>query len=795
MSSTIAEKRKLYNDFLNKFPYESLNSMTLEKYTNLNKSDSFCYWIERKTYELGSVLGGSSSKFVIYEYLKKPIKDGGTIQLDNRYAWYRKLNVGTAIEAFNIVKLEICKIAEFARNKRFDQIDNLKLFGDVCKWKIAFLYSNEQLIPIYNKQMLQELAQYYGLVENTNKSISELQAFLLSVKGNKDIYEFYEELLKILESKQSSTPQTWLYLPGEKAAKWADCIEQSIMCIAWDDLGDLLQYSSREELKKAINKAYNKKGDSKNDTSANWDFVYKIQIGDIVFAKYGAHRIIGRGTIVGEYIYDDNREQFKHIRQVKWDKIGNWTMEAQLPLKTLTDITPYKDYVEKLNKLVESETSEVYSLQNSSKCYWWLNANPKIWSMNDWKVGEEQNYTLYNFNGNKRRIFQNFLDAKTGDIVVCYESNPTKQILGLAEISKSNDGKNIYIKKLESFVNPINYAEFKEIEELKGMEFLVNPNGSFFKLTEIEYTVIMDLIREFNPAPTYESKQKERYSKEDFIREVFMDSDSYDKLVYTLQNKKNIVLQGAPGVGKTFCAKRLAYSMMGEKNEERICFVQFHQNYSYEDFIMGYKPEEDSFKLKKGIFYDFCTKAKNDTNPNNKYFFIIDEINRGNLSKIFGELLMLIEKDYRDTRITLSYSGENFYVPSNLYIIGMMNTADRSLALIDYALRRRFSFVSIEPGFDSKGFEKYKHQLQSTKYNNLIECIKDLNKDIENDASLGKGFVIGHSYFCYDRQGDVNELWLDSIVKYDIIPTLEEYWFDDSSKVNEWKNKLEAAIK
>lgn len=182
----------------------------------------------------------------------------------------------------------------------------------------------------------------------------------------------------------------------------------------------------------------------------------------------------------------------------------------------------------------------------------------------------------------------------------------------------------------------------------------------------------------------------EKYDKEKFLNDVYMTEAKYERLVAVLKKKKNIILQGAPGVGKTFAAKRLAYSIMGEKDDDRIEFVQFHQNYSYEDFMMGYKPVEDGFELKYGIFYRFCQKAAN--HPDKDYFFIIDEINRGNMSKIFGELLMLIEADYRDTKATLAYNGLSFSVPKRLHIIGMMNTADRSLAMIDYALRRRFSF-------------------------------------------------------------------------------------------------------
>ena len=152
-----------------------------------------------------------------------------------------------------------------------------------------------------------------------------------------------------------------------------------------------------------------------------------------------------------------------------------------------------------------------------------------------------------------------------------------------------------------------------------------------------------------------------RYKKDDFLKEVYMTEAKYDRLAAVLKKKKNIILQGAPGVGKTFAAKRLAYSMMGEVDDSRIEYIQFHQNYSYEDFMMGYKPVDDGFELKYGIFYRFCQKAENHLDKD--YFFIIDEINRGNMSKIFGELLMLIEPDYRGNKITLAYNGLSFSVP------------------------------------------------------------------------------------------------------------------------------------
>ena len=420
--------------------------------------------------------------------------------------------------------------------------------------------------------------------------------------------------------------------------------------------------------------------------------------------------------------------------------------------------------------------------------YWWLNANPKIWSFSDIAVGEVQAYTLYNENGNKRRIFQNFLDAKAGDMIIGYESNPVKQIVAIGRVSAEQDGEKLFFEKVEGLTSPIDYATLRGCPELERMEYFQNPQGSLFKLTRGEFDFIFDLIREENPAA--QEASIDAYTKSDFLDEVYMTEKRYENLVAVLRNKKNIILQGAPGVGKTFAAKRLAWSMMGEKDDSRIEFVQFHQNYSYEDFMMGYKPVEDGFELKYGIFYRFCQRAANQ--PDKEFFFIIDEINRGNMSKIFGELLMLIEKDYRGTKATLAYNGLSFSVPKNLYIIGMMNTADRSLAMIDYALRRRFSFFEVEPGFDSEGFIHYQNGLNNETLNELINKVKDLNREITLDKSLGKGFCIGHSYFC--GRDVCTEEWLHSIVDYDILPMLSEYWFDDANKLQRWENILQGVF-
>lgn len=290
------------------------------------------------------------------------------------------------------------------------------------------------------------------------------------------------------------------------------------------------------------------------------------------------------------------------------------------------------------------------------------------------------------------------------------------------------------------------------------------------------------------PAPPYDDN--------DFLEEVFLSEASYGRLRSLLLRKKNIILAGPPGVGKTYAAKRLAYSIIGAKDTKRVQVIQFHQSYSYEDFMMGYRPTEaGGFALNEGPFYRFCETARLD-DENRPYFFIVDEINRGNISKIFGELLMLIEADKRGQELQLLYKNELFSVPRNLFIIGMMNTADRSLAVLDYALRRRFGFFEMRPAFHSEGFKNWQDEAGSRALDKLVRTVADLNTTITDDPALGHGFEIGHSFL--SRPGgdvSVDNAWLASVVEDELIPLLEEYWFDETSKVADWSAKLRESLK
>ncbi len=288
-------------------------------------------------------------------------------------------------------------------------------------------------------------------------------------------------------------------------------------------------------------------------------------------------------------------------------------------------------------------------------------------------------------------------------------------------------------------------------------------------------------------------KSAKPYSKADALLDLFLSEEKFDKIIRILKHKKNIILQGAPGVGKTFAAKRIAKTILKKDDEHKICMVQFHQSYSYEDFVMGIRPNKNGgFDVRKGVFFKFCELAQND--PANPYFFIIDEINRGNLSKIFGELMLLIEADKRGEAIQLTYSepGETFFIPQNLHFIGTMNTADRSLAMVDYALRRRFAFFDLEPEFGERFAEflvgkNIPEKLVTAIQNNLAK----INERIAVDENLGKGFRIGHSYFCNGKADETGaEQWFQDIVEMEIAPQLHEYWFDDDEKATEEIQKL-----
>ena len=670
--------------------------------------------------------------------------------------------------------------------------------GDVKWMSILKFYSINALRSNLITRGNKDIGRGWKITE-TGKEIAQLS----EVEILKYVRVKYKEWADVhLQSRKLKSPKSgskrnyWTIQLNDNLPLWKEFIENNLLGIQGAELGDLSAYNSREELVDEVSRNFQEHSDEVKTVSSNlWMLASEMQIGDFIFVAAGTSKILGYGIITGDYEFKEEDIDLPHTRAIEWKSNQEISTSQTISSSMVWNVTKYKGLVQHLKGLYGID--EAGSADAAVKNYYLLCANPKIWKMSDMTIGEEQFYTSINENGNKRQRYENFQNLRKGDLLVGYESAPEKCVKAIFEVTQelhydeSLQQDVFYFKLLERISDGMTYEEMANHPQLQEAEYLPNIQGSLFKLTQTEFNLIADSRSET-------SSQFQPYGWNEFESHVFIQNDLIRSAIRALNLKKNIILQGSPGVGKSYLAKRIAYLMMEEKDDRRIGMVQFHQSYSYEDFVQGFRPNEDgNFKLTNGVFYQFCLDAASD--PGNAYFFIIDEINRGNLSKIFGELMLLIEHDKRNAHyaVSLTYGskGKAFSIPPNVHIIGTMNTADRSLALVDYALRRRFAFISIEPAFNER-FLKHLHNngVEERFARKLISALESVNDSIESDKSLGSGFKIGHSYFCSSEAITQPSEWLRRILDLEIEPLLREYWYDDEKMCKAEIQKLRAII-
>ena len=592
-------------------------------------------------------------------------------------------------------------------------------------------YMEEIKEKLYNqKEIISSLKSKLNTSRLSDLDMNWLtQDFLLYLDKN-------QNLIEKLSQPNKSDRHYWIYAPGEKARLWDEFYNDGIMGLGWDELGDLNNYSTKEEIVSKLQELENTTGSKKNDATANFDFKQGLQIGDIIIPKKGKDKYLGYGIVTSYYYYDNNRTEYRKCRKVDWIKKGVWSEpKGNIVLKTLTDITEYTDYVESLNKLIGISMNETET--NSDKPLNQILYGPpgtgKTFAL---KKEYFSKYTSKETSISKAKHFENVIKECSWWQVIAIA------LLDLGKSKVSDIFQHVWVQQKallsdSKTVRPTLWGQL-QTHTIETCEFVGVKNRRspfiFNKTENSHWEILEDEVKEQVP-------------------------ELYD----LLESVNNFVPNP-------------------DKEIKRYEFTTFHQSFSYEDFIEGIKPimpengeesEDLGYKIEDGLFKQMCTDAEND--PDNKYAIFIDEINRGNVSAIFGELITLIEPDKRkgaknEISVVLPYSKNTFAVPQNLDIIGTMNTADRSVEALDTALRRRFSFVEMMP----------KPELLENNIINgiaLNSLLKTINERIE--VLIDRDHTIGHAYFI----NVTTEQELKDTFKNNIVPLLQEYFFGDYGKI------------
>jgi MoxR-like ATPase len=665
-------------------------------------------------------------------------------------------------------------------------IDKTAKNASVYKSKEGLLESNRIILDFFRSQL---------------KSDPELLSQLESAKLNEhfltrvvSIAVYQPEVRPIWDINVKPTnekEQYWTYAPGEDASEWEELYKDGLMAIGWGFLGDLKQYRSKDQIRKKMEDHYKKKGPHTNRTLACYEFLKKIKIGDVIFAKKGQKKVIGYGIVESDYFFDTNRKKYQHVRKVHWETKGEWDVgDDKIALKTLTNITKYKNFVERLKVLVNFDKKE-------SANYWWLIANPQIWKFYDYDVGQHQIYTNRNEKGNKSRIFEHFKKVKPDDLIFCYSATPDKELVGKSKVTRAlhqtEEGEGFEFEIIEKFDKTISWSEIQETNKLKSSEpILHNNQGSLFKLNKEEFEVIQKMVADKN-----DSIQKKRIWEEFKISlavtnfgnkfEIkslhFENKDQIEnKITNALNTGKHIILIGPPGTGKSKLAKEICEFHCGKN---RYIMSTATSDWSTFETIGGYRPDsEGELHFNTGIFLK-CFQNKNGIPQN--FWLIIDEINRADIDKAFGSLFSsltgdnvslpfdiegkqidLIGDPHNETKITKN----NFIIHPHWRIIATMNTFDKtSLYEMSYAFMRRFAFIPIDvpTKINSELIEKFIDKWGYEKDENICADLSEIWKIINSKRKIGPAII--EDLYNYSKTGTESD-YSSGIIMY-VLPQFE----------------------
>jgi 5-methylcytosine-specific restriction enzyme B len=773
--ATISEGNGMRQEFLRRFPIDRWPDLRLEDYALGvdTEGGTYCWWLEFKTRLMGSMSGGSSRKHLIWRR-----KDG---------TWSYPPAYSSEADAWSKVREGFVDTLALATEGRFDEAgDPPALAGAAAlRTKTLYMYFPDAYLPVASKAHLDHFLDTLGEPVNDSSTVEANRHLLRVLRSQPALDGLSNEQLGIFVyhwAGPKSTVQVVKIAPGEGARLWDDCLDGGYICVGWDDVGELTQYADFDAFREAFGAAYPYNGNEAQVTRKAkevWTLT-ELEPGDQVVANRGTSEVLAIGTVTDAgYQWRPERSEYRHTVAVTWDLTAARRIE---PIKTWATTTVRKVSANELKVINGGATPPsllsvdeiyeqidhaldrrgqviLYGPPGTGKTYiarraavwrldgpanpqaaavlgddeliraredvlgtdrgggtqvWFMVANPSQW---EWKTLQADGSVDFSLG----RLQRNYQRVRAGDLVVGYESARTGRVVALARVTGEYDpdgdsAKALTLEAVTGIDNGLTYNELREDPVLADSEpARFRCQGTLFALTTTEADRMLSLLTE---------------------------------------RDRTVADHASPSLG-------------------RLTRVTFHPSYTYEDFVEGYRPQPSAsggleLALTDGIFKQVCAAAAAD--PDRRHVLVIDEINRGNIPKIFGDLMTLIEKDKRGLTLRLPQSDTVFAVPPNVEIIATMNTADRSIHLLDTALRRRFAFIELLPD---------NTVLSGITVGPLaLDLFLDqLNTRIRPIA--GRERQVGHALFFIDGQPVATAADFAEVFRDELLPLLQEYLYED----------------